>query len=127
MSLEVSPLLAYNTSSTIAAAKDLHARAAQPNLFIKIPGTKEGLPAIEESIFAYVPINVTLLFSREQYVAAAEAFLRGVERRIDAGLTSPSVGSVASSFISRWDASVAGKVPECTTRPTRHRHLEARL
>jgi transaldolase len=111
VSLEVSPLLAYDTSSTLAAAKDLHARAGQSNLFIKIPGTKEGLPAIEEAIFAGIPINVTLLFSREQYVAAAEAFLRGTERRIDAGLN-PTVGSVASIFISRWDAAVAGKVPE---------------
>src|SRR4029077_6913002 len=90
--------------------KDLHARAGRPNLLIKIPGTKEGLPAIEEAIFAGVPINVTLLFSREQYVAAAEAFLRGIERRIDAGLK-PDVGSVASVFISRWDAAIAGKVP----------------
>ncbi len=111
VSLEVSPLLAYDTSSTLAAAKDLHARAGQPNVFIKIPGTKEGLPAIEEAIFAGVPINVTLLFSREQYLAAAEAFLRGVERRIDAGLK-PSVGSVASLFISRWDVAVTGKAPE---------------
>jgi transaldolase len=111
VSLEVSPLLAYDTESTLAAAKELHARAGQPNLFIKIPGTKEGLPAIEEAIFAGVPINVTLLFSREQYVAAAEAFLRGVERRIDAGLK-PSVGSVASIFVSRWDAAVMGKVPD---------------
>jgi transaldolase len=111
VSLEVSPLLAYDTSSTLAAAKDLHAGAGQPNLFIKIPGTKEGLPAIEEAIFAGVPINVTLLFSREQYLAAAEAFLRGVERRIDAGLKS-SVGSVASIFVSRWDAAVMGKAPE---------------
>jgi transaldolase len=110
VSLEVSPLLAYNTASTLAAAKELHARAARPNLLIKIPGTKEGLPAIEEAIFAGVPINVTLLFSREQYVVAAEAFLRGIERRIDAGLT-PDVGSVASVFISRWDAAIAGKVP----------------
>ena len=110
VSLEVSPLLAYDTASTLAAAKDLHARAGQPNLFIKIPGTKEGLPAIEEAIFAGVPINVTLLFSREQYLAAAEAFLRGIERRIDAGLN-PDVGSVASVFISRWDVAVAGKVP----------------
>ena len=102
VSLEVSPLLAYDTASTLAAAKDLHARAGRPNLFIKIPGTKEGLPAIEEAIFAGIPINVTLLFSREQYVAAAEAFLRGIERRIDAGLN-PDVGSVASVFISRWD------------------------
>ena len=111
VSLEVSPLLAYDTASTLAAAKDLHARAGQPNLFIKIPGTKEGLPAIEEAIFAGVPINVTLLFSREHYVAAAEAFLRGIERRIDAGLN-PNVGSVASLFVSRWDAAVMGKVPE---------------
>src|ERR1700722_16855061 len=86
VSLEVSPLLAYDTESTIRAAKDLHTRAARPNLFIKIPGTKEGLPAIEEAIWSGVPVNVTLLFSREQYVAAAEAYLRGVERRIDAGL-----------------------------------------
>ena len=111
VSLEVSPLLAHDTASTLAAAKDLHARAGRPNLFIKIPGTKEGLPAIEEAIFAGVPINVTLLFSREQYLAAAEAFLRGIERRIDAGLN-PDVGSVASVFISRWDAAVTGKVPE---------------
>jgi 4-alpha-glucanotransferase/transaldolase len=111
VSLEVSPLLAHDTPSTLAAAKDLHGRAAQPNLFIKIPGTKEGLPAIEEAIFAGVPINVTLLFSREQYVAAAEAFLRGVERRIEAGLN-PGVGSVASIFISRWDVAVTGKAPD---------------
>jgi transaldolase len=111
VSLEVSPLLAHDTASTLAAAKELFARAGRPNLFIKIPGTKEGLPAIEEAIFAGVPINVTLLFSREQYVAAAEAFLRGIERRIDAGLN-PNVGSVASVFISRWDAAVANKVPE---------------
>jgi len=111
VSLEVSPLLAYDTASTLAAAKDLHARAGLPNLFIKIPGTQEGLPAIEEAIFAGVPINVTLLFSREQYVAAAEAFLRGIERRIDAGLK-PVVGSVASIFISRWDAAVMDKVPD---------------
>ena len=110
VSLEVSPLLAYDTTSTLAAAKGLHARAGRPNLLIKIPGTKEGLPAIEEAIFAGVPVNVTLLFSREHYVAAAEAFLRGIERRIDAGLK-PEVGSVASVFISRWDAAVAGKVP----------------
>lgn len=111
VSLEVSPLLAYDTARTIAAAKGLHARAGRPNLFIKIPGTKEGLPAIEEAIFAGVPVNVTLLFSREQYVAAAEAFLRGIDRRIAAGLK-PDVGSVASVFISRWDAAVTGKVPE---------------
>ena len=110
VSLEVSPLLAYDTASTLAAAKDLHARAARPNLFIKIPGTREGLPAIEEAIFAGVPINVTLLFSRGQYVAAAQAYLRGIERRIAAGLR-PDVESVASLFISRWDVAVAGKVP----------------
>jgi transaldolase len=110
-SLEVSPLLAYDTATTLAAAKDLYARAGRPNVFIKIPGTKEGLPAIEEAIFAGIPINVTLLFSREQYLAAAEAFLRGVERRIDAGLE-PGVGSVASLFVSRWDSAVMGKVPE---------------
>jgi transaldolase len=111
VSLEVSPLLAYNTASTIGAAKDLHQRAGRPNLFIKIPGTKEGLPAIEEAIFAGIPVNVTLLFSREQYLAAAEAFLRGLERRIEAGLK-PVVASVASIFVSRWDGAVMGKVPE---------------
>jgi transaldolase len=110
VSLEVSPLLAYDTSSTLVAAKQLHARAARPNVFIKIPGTKEGLPAIEEAIFAGIPINVTLLFSREDYLAAADAFLRGTERRIAAGLK-PDVASVASVFISRWDAAVSGKVP----------------
>jgi len=110
VSLEVSPLLAHDAASTLAAAKNLHARAGRPNLLIKIPGTKEGLPAIEESIFAGVPINVTLLFSREHYIAAAEAFLRGIERRIEAGLQ-PDIGSVASVFVSRWDAAVAGKMP----------------
>ncbi len=110
VSLEVSPLLAYDTDSTLAAAEDLYARAKRPNLFIKIPGTKEGLPAIEEAIFAGVPVNVTLLFSREQYLAAADAFLHGIERRIAADLN-PDVGSVASLFISRWDVAVAGKVP----------------
>jgi transaldolase len=111
VSLEVSPALAYDTASSLKAAKSLHAMAGQPNLFIKIPGTKEGLPAIEEAIFAGIPINVTLLFSREHYLAAADAFLRGVERRIDQGLP-PNVGSVASLFISRWDVAVTGKVPE---------------
>src|SRR5579863_9447676 len=111
VSLEVSPLLAHDTASTLAAAKQLHARAARPNVFIKIPGTAEGLPAIEEAIFAGVPVNVTLLFSREQYAAAADAYLRGVERRIDIGLN-PNVGSVASVFISRWDTAVMGKTPE---------------
>src|SRR5882724_6619286 len=110
VSLEVSPLLAHDTASTLAAARDLFARAARPNLLIKIPGTKEGLPAIEEAIFSGIPVNVTLLFSREQYLAAAEAFLRGIERRIDAGLK-PNVGSVASVFISRCDVAVMGKVP----------------
>jgi transaldolase len=111
VSLEVSPLLAYDTASTIAAAKQLYARAARPNLFIKIPGTPEGLPAIEEAIFAGVSVNVTLLFSREQYLAAAEAYLRGIERRIAAGLHT-RVGSVASVFISRWDVAVKANVPE---------------
>lgn len=110
VSLEVSPLLAYDTARTLAAAKDLFAQAGRPNLLIKIPGTKEGLPAIEEAIFAGIPINVTLLFSREHYVAAAEAFIRGIERRIEAGLK-PGVGSIASVFVSRWDAAVVGKVP----------------
>ena len=110
VSLEVSPLLAHDSASTLAAARDLHTRAGRPNLLIKIPGTKEGLPAIEEAIFSGIPINVTLLFSREHYVAAAEAFMRGIERRIAAGLN-PNVGSVASVFVSRWDAAVATKVP----------------
>src|SRR5262245_51622393 len=116
VSLEVSPLLAHDTSGTLAAARNLHRLAGKPNLFIKIPGTPEGLPAIEAAIFAGVPVNVTLLFSREQYVAAAEAYLRGVERRIKAGLN-PAVASVASLFISRWDVAVSGKVPgELTSR-----------
>src|SRR4029079_5081689 len=114
VSLEVSPLLAHDTKSTLAAALDLHKRAGKPNLFIKIPGTAEGLPAIEEAIFAGVPINVTLLFSVEQYRAAAEAWLRGVERRIEADLH-PDVASVASIFLSRWDVAVAGKVPAALT------------
>jgi len=110
VSLEVSPLLAYDTESTLREAKELFARAQRPNLFIKIPGTKEGLPAIEECIFAGVPINVTLLFSREHYLDAAGAFLRGIQRRLKAGLN-PNVGSVASLFVSRWDAAVKDKVP----------------
>jgi transaldolase len=110
VSLEVSPLLAYDTAKTLAAAKELHARAGRPNLLIKIPGTREGLPAIEEAIFSGIPINVTLLFSSDHYLAAAEAFLRGIERRIDAGLN-PNIGSVASVFVSRWDAAVKGKAP----------------
>jgi transaldolase len=104
-------MLAYDTASTLSAAKELFARAQRPNLFIKIPGTEQGLPAIEEAIFSGIPINVTLLFSREQYLAAAEAFLRGIERRIEAGLN-PRVDSVASVFVSRWDGAVASKVPE---------------
>jgi transaldolase len=105
------PLLAHDTKTTLAEAKDLHAQAGRPNLFIKIPGTKEGLPAIEEAIFAGVPVNVTLLFSREHYVASGEAYLRGIERRIAAGLK-PDIGSVASLFISRWDSAVMGKTPD---------------
>jgi transaldolase len=111
VSLEVSPLLAHDAAGTVQAAQQLYERAARPNLFIKIPGTREGVSAIEESIFAGVPINVTLLFSREQYLAAAEAYLRGIERRLAAGLR-PRVHSVASVFISRWDKAVMGKVPE---------------
>jgi transaldolase len=111
VSLEVSPLLAHDAVGTANAARQLHERSARPNLFIKIPGTPEGTTAIEESIFAGVPINVTLLFSREQYLAAAEAFLRGIERRLAAG-RDPKVFSVASVFISRWDKAVLDKVPE---------------
>jgi len=111
VSLEVSPLLAYDTAGTLAAAKELFARAGRSNLMIKVPGTREGLLAIEEAIFAGIPVNVTLLFSREHYLATAEAFLRGIERRIDAGLK-PDVASVASVFISRWDGAVKDKVPE---------------
>jgi transaldolase len=111
VSLEVSPLLAHDTPSTLAAAKALHARAARPNLLIKIPGTKEGLPAIEEAIFAGIPINVTLLFSSAHYLAAADAFMRGIERRVAAGLQA-EIESVASVFISRWDAAIKDRVPE---------------
>jgi transaldolase len=111
VSLEVSPLLAHDSKSTIAAAKELHAQAQRPNILIKIPGTREGLPAIEEAIFAGVPVNVTLLFSADQYLAAADAFMRGIERRIAADLK-PDIRSVASIFISRWDVAVTGKVPE---------------
>lgn len=110
-SLEVSPLLAYDSVKTLTAARDLQTRAGHPNVLIKIPGTKECLSAIECAIFAGIPINVTLLFSREQYLAAADAYLRGVERRVEAGLN-PAVASVASVFISRWDSAVAGNVPE---------------
>ena len=123
VSLEVSPLLAYDTASSLRLRHDLHARAGQPNLFIKIPGTKEGLPAIEEAIFAGIPINVTLLFSREQYLGGSggvPARHRAAHREPD---FRPVVGSVASLFISRWDVAVAGKVPESLARPARHRHL----
>jgi transaldolase len=111
VSLEVSPLLANDTASTVAQARDLHARAGKPNLYIKVPGTPEGIPAIEELIFAGVPINVTLLFDREQYLAAAEAYTRGIERRVEAGLD-PKICSVASLFISRWDRAVADRVSD---------------
>jgi transaldolase len=111
VSLEVSPALAYDTAGTIASAKRLSAAGDRPNLFIKIPGTREGIPAIEESIFAGVPINVTLLFSCDHYLAAALAYIRGIERRLAAGLN-PHVASVASLFVSRWDVAVAGKVPK---------------
>jgi len=110
VSLEVSPLLAHDTPSTLAAAKALHDRAARANLLIRVPGTPEGLPAVEAAILVGVPVNVTLLFSREEYMAAAEAYPRGIKRRIAAG-PNPAVGSVASVFISRWDVAVAGKVP----------------
>jgi transaldolase len=117
VSLEVSPQLAFSTADTTAAARGLHERGQRSNLYIKIPGTKEGLPAIEDSIAAGIPINVTLLFSPEQYLAAAEAYMRGVERRIEEGLD-PAVASVASVFMSRWDAAVQDKVPD---------HLRGRL
>jgi transaldolase len=110
VSLEVSPLLADDAEATISAASRLHAAAGRENLYIKIPGTQAGIRAIEESIFAGVPVNVTLLFSREQYLAAAQAYLRGIERRIEAGLD-PRIGSVASLFVSRWDVSVHEQVP----------------
>jgi transaldolase len=110
VSLEVSPLLAHDTDRTVTAAKELHAKANRPNLFIKIPGTLEGLPAIEEAIFSGVPVNVTLLFSRDDYVRAADAYMRGLERRVAAG-SSPDVRSVASVFVSRWDKATMEKVP----------------
>jgi transaldolase len=110
VSLEVSPVFAYDTKATVEQAKTLHRQANKPNLFIKIPGTKEGLPAIEDSIFAGVPINVTLLFSTDQYKAAAEAYMKGLERRVAAGM-SADVRSVASLFVSRWDVAVAEQVP----------------
>ncbi len=111
VSLEVSPLLAYDAKATIAEAKRLYQKAGKPNLFIKIPGTKEGLPAIEESIFSGVTVNVTLLFSASDYLAAADAYMKGLERRVAAGLD-PDVRSVASVFISRWDKAVMDKVPD---------------
>ena len=111
VSLEISPLLAYDTSKTVEMAKSLHERAARSNLFIKIPGTKEGLPAIEECVASGVPVNVTLLFSADQYEAAADAYMRGIEHRVSSGLN-PVVGSVASVFMSRWDVAVADEVPE---------------
>jgi transaldolase len=110
-SLEVSPKLAYDTASTVITAKRLHALASRPNIFIKIPGNEAGVPAIEDAIFAGVPINVTLLFSREQYLASAHAYMRGIERRVAAGLNA-HVPSVASLFVSRWDVAVAGKIPD---------------
>jgi len=110
VSLEVSPLLAHDTATTVRQAKELHRRAGRENLMIKIPGTREGLPAIEEAIFAGVPVNVTLLFSREHYLAAADAYLRGLERRLAAG-EGADIPSVASLFVSRWDVAVSGKVP----------------
>jgi transaldolase len=111
VSLEVSPLLAYDAKSTVAEAKSLYKKARRPNLFIKMPGTKEGVAAIEEAIFSGVSVNVTLLFSRDHYVNAAEAYMRGLERRLAAGL-SPDVRSVASLFISRWDKAIMDKVPD---------------
>lgn len=111
VSMEVSPMLASDTKGSLEAAKSIHKQAERPNLFVKIPGTPEGVPAIEEAIFAGVPVNVTLLFSAEQYLAAAHAYMRGISRRIEAGLD-PKVGSVASLFVSRWDKAVAGEVPD---------------
>ena len=111
VSMEVSPLLAFDTQASIQAARDIFRKADRSNLFVKIPGTPEGIPAIEEAIFAGIPINVTLLFSRDQYMAAAGAYLRGIERRIDAGLD-PHVGSVASLFVSRWDVAIKDKIPQ---------------
>ncbi len=110
VSMEISPLLATDTQGSLAAAQHIHRKAARPNLFVKIPGTPESIPAIEEAIFAGIPVNVTLLFSCSQYLAAAEAYLRGIERRVRAGL-SPRVACVASLFVSRWDVAVSGKVP----------------
>ena len=114
VSLEVSPLLIHDADSILAAAMELHARGQRPNFYITIPGTKEGLPAVEQAIFAGVPVNVTFLSSHEQYLAAAGAFLRGIERRIAAGLK-PNIGSVASMLVEPWGAVVIGKVPESPT------------
>lgn len=114
VSMEISPLLASDTQGSLAAAQQIHLQAARPNLFVKIPGTPESLPAIEEAIFAGVPVNVTLLFSCSQYLAALEAYLRGIERRVQAGLDA-HVASVASVFVSRWDAAVKDKVPPVLT------------
>jgi transaldolase len=111
VSMEVSPLLANDTQTTIDAALRIHKQADRPNLYVKIPGTPAGVPAIEAAIFAGVPVNVTLLFSREHYLGVAEAYMRGIERRIAAGLD-PRIGSVASLFVSRWDRAVADKVPQ---------------
>jgi transaldolase len=111
VSMEVSPLLANNTQGTIDAALRIHKQANRPNLYVKIPGTPAGVPAIEAAIFAGVPINVTLLFSREQYLKVADAYMRALERRIAAGLD-PKINSVASVFVSRWDRAVADKVPQ---------------
>jgi transaldolase len=111
VSMEVSPLLANDTKTTIDAALRIHKQANRPNLYIKIPGTPAGVPAIEAAIFAGVPVNVTLLFSREHYLSVAEAYVRGIERRIAAGLD-PRINSVASLFVSRWDRAVGDKVPE---------------
>ena len=110
VSMEVSPLLAADTAGSLEAARQIHDQGNCPNLFVKIPGTPEGVPAIEEAIFAGIPINVTLLFSREQYLAVAEAYMRGIERRIEAGLD-PKVGSVASVFVSRWDVASNKQLP----------------
>ncbi len=111
VSLEVSPLLAYDAQATVAEARRLYRKAARRNLFIKIPGTREGLPAIEEAIFSGITVNVTLIFTREHYLAAADAYMKGLERRVAAGL-SPDVRSVASLFISRWDKATMDKVPQ---------------
>jgi transaldolase len=111
VSLEVSPLIAYDTKATVAEAASLHKKAGRPNLFIKIPGTKEGAPAIEEAIFTGIPVNVTLLFTREHYLAAADAYMRGLEHRVASKL-SPDVRSVASLFISRWDKATMDNVPQ---------------